>query len=100
MRNTGGPGALSRRALLRRGMLIGLGGSGIAAINLFSALCAAAAILGFPSVRGCAISSARNSPSSRLGTCVRQPFSSCHPPCAPLTADTGIRAALSASRSR
>jgi hypothetical protein len=47
----------------------------MAAISLFSALCAAAAKRGFPNVRGCAISSARSSDSFRLGTCVLQPFS-------------------------
>ena len=63
--------------------------SGIAAISLANARSAAAASGRSPMTRGCAISSARSSASSRPGTCVRQPSASSQPPASPGSATTG-----------
>jgi len=55
---------------------------------------------GSPRARGWVMSRARSSASSRPGTWVRQPGSSCQPPWEPRRAEMGTLAALRASMSR
>ena len=74
--------------------------AGRAAVSLRSARSAAPARRPSPTMRGCVIRRPSSSASSSAGTCVRHPSSSCHPPRAPRSANTGTPAMLSASMSR